>query len=176
MPGAIHRALEEMTSECAHIRIVRCRSEGHVKDVAREIVKDCVKAGEYFTFRIDDDDALSVRYVDNLMRLYPLENLKSVLSFAVGYGIFRVSDEKFCLSQKTYRANAFGLGSFASASFPTTIFDFGNHVNLQKNEVLYCSMEPGMWLSPIYGENDSLVRQPSSILRLGRQKRILTEQ
>lgn len=170
-PKTMIEALHEAVAGHKQIEIVYFSHNDSVKSVSRQLVSRSATA-DFFSMRLDDDDALSPRFVEKVHEVYIEERTEDCLSFSSGYTVYRNKNGLFMLSRSKYVANAFGLGVFSDKANLKTVFDLGNHALIRQTRKLHVDDTDGMWLSPIYDGNDSLIDNSGPIHRLNKARRV----
>lgn len=108
-----------------------------------------------FSYRYDDDDALSVNFLPLTLSYAEDQSDGTCISFNIGYSLSRLSPSKFGLKKRRYPMNGFGLGVLSNTSRLTVISEMGSHTKI-KAPVCHDTKTIG-WLSPLHDGNDSHV-------------------
>lgn len=122
-----------------------CQHELRILDTCKNI----------YSFRIDDDDALSLDYLDHVVGLYRQGYSKPVLSLAYGYYLSRTDDDLYLLESGYEPKSSVGLGRFTCSERFMSIYDEQYvHTLIPDNRVHYPTDIP-CWIRTVHGTNDS---------------------
>lgn len=120
------------------------------------LVKDVLGDGRrVFSYRYDDDDALSERFLPLASGHAAGQDDGSCISFNLGYSLSQVSPGQFGLKRRRYPMIGLGLGVLSNTSRLTIISEMGSHTKI-KAPVCHDTTAIG-WLSPLHDGNDSHV-------------------
>lgn len=171
--------LKRLRKSLAGIRhkIVSIAPEENLKDKARASVADFSSGAPFFTFRVDDDDALPSGYLDCILSNQPTDGTHRALSFDEGYFIRKRNRGSFAVELRSKPLIAIGLGLYSPAGAePKTIFCLGNHKTINQFVPVTHLASPH-WLRTIHDTNDSEARVRNKNLYTRPQlKRLLTEE
>lgn len=113
------------------------------------------KTGAFFTFRLDDDDALACTFISRV-RSYLTEALAGhALSLSRGY-VLEISDRGYVLEETVVPNIAVGFGVFSSHQAPRTLFEITEHHHNATNwfPVITDATRP-MFVAVSHGMNDT---------------------
>ena len=161
LPPRWKSRLAFLASERPYVRL-------HYADETDFLIADCSKIvfdmletrGLFFTFRLDDDDALARTFVSRA-RSYLVPPLAGHgLSFCKGY-FFQIRDEAYRISQQIRPNIGAGLGFISSGRTPQTIFDISElHPGLPKRVPVITDATRDSFLVTAHGSNDSGKARP----------------
>lgn len=138
---------------------VKIRQMDETRNFRRDIRK--IARGEsgeraFFSYRVDDDDALSPLFVSDILGaasdLQPGAALTCVHGFMVGrYGkkVFRIRRRPY------YPLNAQGLGVYSGPPQFSTVLDMGNHKKIAERVPEVREIAPPRWIRFVHASNDT---------------------
>lgn len=137
-------------------KIVRVRADENLLLKAKATVAVLAKGDEFFTFRVDDDDALPNGYMRSILANRPTEPGYKALSCDEGYYVKKLPRNRYLVDRRNVPLIAIGLGLYVSkGAEPRTIFCLGNHKKIiEKVEVIRITSP--WWLRTVHGSNDSM--------------------
>ncbi len=143
--------LAASTSYRPWCRVLRLAREERVSICARKAAADFANGAPLFSFRIDDDDALSANYLDALVAHVDIAPSLS-LSFAEGIYL-RMSD--FAAFAARRPLVAIGL-EYLAPNTDRTIFDLGPHRTIPERGTGVIEVSGGpYWIRSVHSSNDS---------------------
>jgi Putative rhamnosyl transferase len=153
MPGPWKDRLIEMLGGLHFVQIVQIPDDETIHNRVRAAVADLTGGGRTFTYRFDDDDALSSSFVPRVTEAETTED-GTVVSFNNGVCLARQSEQTFRLVPRHYPLNAQGIGIFSRGTSPITAVDLGTHTTAdQRFSVLHLEGAPA-WIMTAHGAND----------------------
>ncbi len=130
-------------------RIIELQPEEHLAQRARIEAGSIANGSPMFTFRIDDDDALSTEYLDSVIAASTHGAI--ALSFERGIALHMKGAASFA-TIITPKTPAVGLGYFSAGK---TIHDLGNHTKIAERGVeLVVLDDRPYWLKSVHSNND----------------------
>lgn len=116
MPKVYKNRLVKLCKPISQIEVIFAKETGHVDEAVNpRLAEYCEasKAGLITTFRIDDDDAVSCRYIERLKaRVLPEES--SILTFPKTLAVFRDFDGNLGVTQNLMYCTGIGLARVIS--------------------------------------------------------------
>ncbi len=117
-----------------------------------ELVPD--EAQEIVTFRIDNDDAVPVDFIENLHLCCTKSFVGTVISFPSIIIIKRVSAEKYMIENRYYPSNSIGLALVTErGNYRSILEEPQHHLVNDNNKLLLMPRNKGAVLQTINGEN-----------------------
>lgn len=121
--------------------------------VRRAVFEGLWPGDSVFTFRLDDDDVLSRDYLCRVAAWIEGGG-RGVLSFDSGIYLARLG-QVWRWGLRTVPNIAIGLGLLASPERPLTIYDRGNHVEIDRGNQVSRVVDQPMWIRTIHAHNSS---------------------
>jgi hypothetical protein len=151
LPSFWQARLAAITSHRPWCRILRLAREESLNARARQAAADFANGAPLFSFRIDDDDALSANYLDALVAHADIGS-PVALTFADGIYL-RTSDfAAFAIRRPLI---AIGLG-YLAPNADRTIFDLGSHMTIPERGTRVVEISGGPhWIRSVHSQNDS---------------------
>lgn len=153
--------LQALTGDVPQIRLV-FRPVGRHREACRAVMREHVEAGADVVaqFRLDDDDAVAVDYVESIrtdftQRLRPLYRPAARLSLDYAKGLVLAADAGEVVVHGAVMHNATpGLTIFLPPDDPEAVLDFPHHI-LQRFMPGVGLAERVMYVRGMHGTNDS---------------------
>lgn len=160
LPAFCRKRLREMVAPYPNIRLVPVRNGVSFKWPPKKASMELAQGGRLFSYRLDDDDALSPAYVDIVReRVEALPDLTAV-SVVDGWTVAPLADERYEMQRCEIQHLALGLGVLSSAEDYRTAFTLGNHMTIHKRyESHFISSERPLWLRTRHAYNDTQKRR-----------------
>lgn len=115
-----------------------------------------IVSGDVFTFRLDDDDALSRDYLPTVLEWCTSHPIGICLSLDDGLRV-AIKDGILLWRKTTMPCNAQGLGYLAAGTKLKTILDLGDHTKIADHTPTH-HIKGIQWLYSIHGMNDGGLR------------------
>jgi len=134
-------------------QIVELLPDENIRRRARAEASAFAKRAPLFSFRIDDDDALSVTYLDALLAHV---NVKAAAAYCFDRGLYvQNSKQGTLMAVPTHKPLvAVGLG-YLDPSGKKTVFDLGNHTKIAEQGPVSTLPGAPFWIKSIHAGNDS---------------------
>ncbi|WP_196804813.1 glycosyltransferase [Methylopila sp. M107] len=155
LPDPYRGEIRALCAATPRLQLIEMSGADSVAGVTTQRVREMAAGEKLFTYRFDDDDALSKDYTVNVRRICAELPTNSVVSFNTGYRLCRAGKDEFGVHIKQYPLNAYGLGVISDASDLRTIFQLGSHKKID----LPTHHDQGAisWISTVHDINDSRV-------------------
>lgn len=155
-PQKIKSKLQELCNSIPRLSLVELNDNDDITDVIKPLIADlCDENDKIFTYRYDDDDALSIDFLEQIENGASKIDINTVISFSHGYCLSRIDNENYNMYVRNYPLNAFGLGIVSNLENFKTIFELGSHTKITE-PVLLIEDTIG-WLCTVHADNDSRV-------------------
>ncbi|GAB4066130.1 hypothetical protein GCM10028812_13190 [Ancylobacter sonchi] len=168
LPPYARRRLDEMLAPHPRIRLVTIGRGQSFRSKPRQVSIELAEGGRLYSYRLDDDDALSPAYFDVIApRLDALAD-RTVVSAIDGLTIAPEPDEVINLRSCRHKYNAQGMGVVSGPDDYLTAFSLGSHmrVNTRFPVDLVTTGRP-VWLRTRHASNDSPGRLGAQPVSLG---------
>jgi len=178
LPEPYRGKLEEIAAHRDWMTILPATETDPYLGMFEEAIRDNMLASGaadilYATVRLDDDDALSNDFLENLGRHIIPENAGHAVSFPAGYKMYFEGNQPVSLGRHHYPKNAQGLtflGKFDRKNPNTktkTIFSFGKHSNIDEKIPLILDSGTRAYVWSIHEESDLTQRRPERMMHQG---------
>jgi len=155
LPQEWKTKLYAIASRAPWLKIVELApADSHIV-AARDAVQEFSSSSRTFTFRLDDDDALSSAYVDAIVSATTLVPDNTVLSFDTGFKFQQGRFGGLILSQRVRALGSAGLGYVRSGSDTKTIFDLGSHTEIGGTNAVHHIADKPYWIRTFHDTNDT---------------------
>jgi hypothetical protein len=139
-------------------KVVTVRADENLIYKARQTVADLANGDEFFTFRVDDDDALPSGYMRCVLDNKPAAPEYKALSCDEGYFIKKLPRDRYLVDRRKVPLIAIGLGLYVpKGADPKTVFCLGNHEKINEQVSVERIMSP-RWLRTVHDTNDSMLK------------------
>lgn len=156
LPIKIKQELEELCLNIPRLLLIELGDHEGIDEVIKPVILDLShKDDRVFTYRYDDDDALSIDFLSQIEQVSLGVDIDTVVSFRYGYYLSRINDENYTLYVRNYPLNACGLGLISYLDNFKTIFELGSHTQIKEPVVLIEDVLG--WLSTQHAHNDSKI-------------------
>lgn len=157
MPAQLSSEIRSICAAVPGVRVVEVADDLHPSEAAREELEKAA-TGRVFSYRLDDDDALSSTFPAQVEAASREVEDGTVVSFDNGFSLARRGQDDYRLQERNYPMIALGLGVFASADQMETPLDLGNHARIAGTRKTHHVSTPHMWIRTMHADNDSDVR------------------
>ncbi|WP_020180583.1 glycosyltransferase [Methylopila sp. M107] len=155
LPEPYKGEILSMCASVARLFVIELNEGDGVASSAKKMIKKIVKRERFYSYRYDEDDALSKTYVDDILRIANDVADNTVISFNNGYSLSRRTHEHFQMRVRNYPLNAFGLGIVSSKDDLKLAFGLGSHTKITLPT--HHDQTAIGWLSTVHNMNDSRV-------------------
>jgi len=157
MPKAYHDRLMDITADDSRIKILSFPIQNSKSLMRRMFSKEFDQASRRISFRVDDDDGLSVNFIRRLRRT--AEKRKSsrpfFLTFGKGIVIADRGDRIGWATECAYPFSSVGLAFSASPGMKRCIYDFQHHDCHRHFDTVVLSGAPA-FIQCVHGFNDTV--------------------
>lgn len=137
------------------LSVIELNDQQGIIEVIKPLIQSMGGNEKIFTYRYDDDDALSIDFLEQIERNCLLADINTVISFNDGYCLSRINKDSYNLYVRKYPLNAFGLGIVSDLNDFKIIFELGSHTQI-KLPTIHIKDVLG-WLCTVHADNDSRV-------------------
>jgi len=155
LPEPYKERLEYLSSTRRYLTIRYFDDSLFMQRIASICVGDIQKSNRVINFRLDDDDAISFDFIENLKNVSSLCGAGQVITFQRGVYIRGGAAGRLDVAELNYPKIAIGLSHIRSSQDNSTIFDCGNHVKIDDDKVFNVKTPIFWWIRSVYGESDS---------------------
>lgn len=127
-----------------------------MKTVSGQILSEVDMSQPFVTFRLDDDDAVSMDFIQRLRRYNKARFAKMAVSLANGFILDFRGNDRFGLAPYLHSNCSAGIGVVGGPSFPKTIFDVTEkHFRMHKRLPTITDGREPAFVQTVHGSNDT---------------------
>lgn len=155
MPEEWKDRLRALISTRKGVKLHELDDDGDFSRDIRELAKAESKGGRFYSYRIDDDDALSPDYVTEVVRRADEIPDGGVLSCTNGIQMARYGEDRFRVTHRHYPLNAQGMGVYSGPPQFKTMLHMGKHTAVRERAPVTEEEGSPKWLRVVHADNDS---------------------
>ncbi|MEL7976537.1 glycosyltransferase [Isoptericola sp. F-RaC21] len=167
LPQPYRGRLAELCAGVPRLRVVELQDDDTIGGRVDPVLADVAAGGRLFSYRYDDDDVLSVDFLQRVEQICETVPDGTVVSMNKGFVVARLGDDSFGAHEQEDPLNAYGLGVVTGGARVRNVFDLGRH-DAPSGPVFH-EVETPAWIAFRHGLNDSQVNGTE----LGRLKKLL---
>lgn len=145
------------------IRIIRVADTEKPQDAVNRVIAALRPKDRVYSYRLDDDDALSVDFIKTIRQRAKETPDSTVISFDWGLSLRRLDEGTFGVKDREQPMIAIGLGTFCKPSKPMSPMQMGNHAKIAEKWPVHHVREPSQWLRVAHEFNDSKSRMSATM-------------
>jgi hypothetical protein len=155
LPKMWKNRLASLAERIPWLTVAEVGADETVSTATRRAISQWANGGRVFSFRIDDDDAVSTQYTDELLARLPGVPDGSALSFDTGVFVEGCDATSAYVAPKSVPCIALGLGYVTRAPDQTVVFGLGRHTTIAERFPTVNVTGGTYWLRSLHAHNDT---------------------
>jgi len=139
-------------------RVVAVGPDTKMSATRRKVTAELAGSRRYFSFRLDDDDALGADWLPAVLAHARTRKDDFVLTCTDGFYLQRDEPGSVRIAPMHYPNNAQGLGYFSRSRDGRTIYCLGKHTKVDRRTAVVQFAERPCWLRALHRHTDSRTR------------------
>jgi hypothetical protein len=139
----------------AWCRVREVADHDNIAKAASLAAAECAEGRRVFSFRLDDDDAVSIHYLDAARKAAAAAPDGTVISFDTGVKIQGIDAQGAIVAPSSYPFIALGLGHVGSPHGGQTIFDLGSHRTIRQRAATVQLADQTYWCRSVHATSDA---------------------
>ncbi|MEU2200925.1 glycosyltransferase [Isoptericola sp. NPDC019482] len=156
LPEPYRGRLFDLCRTVPRLRVLEFQDDDTLSDRVDPVLADIASGERLFSYRYDDDDVLSVDFLERVEKICETAPDGTAISMNKGFSVARLDQDTFGVYEQHYPLNAYGLGVVVDGAQPRNVFDFGRHDVLGAS--VHHDVDNPSWIAFRHGFNGSQVR------------------